>query len=62
MAKLKPKEKPHYVNNRDFSEAVYDYAKSALEARTNDTTLPGRFEHLRCVVLFPAPFGVRDSD
>tara|TARA_B110000093_G_scaffold170231_1_gene199012 strand:+ start:4971 stop:5549 length:579 start_codon:yes stop_codon:yes gene_type:complete len=40
MAKLKPKEKPHYVNNRDFSEAVYDYAKSALQARTDDIALP----------------------
>lgn len=40
MTKLKPKEKPHYVNNRDFSEAVYDYAKSALEARTDDTVMP----------------------
>jgi len=40
MAKLKPKEKPHYVNNRDFSEAVYDYAKEALVARTNETPLP----------------------
>ena len=31
MSKLKPKEKPHYVNNRDFSEAVYDYAKEAVK-------------------------------
>jgi hypothetical protein len=40
MSKLKPKEKPHYVNNRDFSEAVYDYAKEALSARTDETPLP----------------------
>ena len=40
MAKLKPKEKPHYVNNRDFSEAVYDYAKEAMAAREAEITLP----------------------
>ena len=37
---MKPKDKPHYVNNRDFSEAVYDYAKEALSARTDETPLP----------------------
>jgi hypothetical protein len=40
MAKLKPKEKPHYVNNRDFSEAVYDYAKEALAARESNIDAP----------------------
>ena len=30
MTKVKPKDKPHYVNNREFSEAVMDYA---IEAR-----------------------------
>lgn len=40
MAKLKPKEKPHYVNNRDFSEAVYDYAVEARQARESEIDLP----------------------
>ena len=26
MAKLKPKQKAHYVNNKEFSQAVMDYA------------------------------------
>ena len=30
--KLKPKEKPHYVNNKQFSHAVVDYVKSVTEA------------------------------
>lgn len=40
MGKIKPKEKPHYVNNRDFSESVYDYATAALQARTDETPVP----------------------
>jgi hypothetical protein len=40
MTKLKPKQKPHYVNNRDFSEAVYDYAIHANAARENNTEMP----------------------
>ena len=30
--KLKPKEKPHYVNNKEFSQAVMDYAVEAHTA------------------------------
>ena len=40
MAKLKPKEKPHYVNNREFSEAVFDYAKEVAVAREKNIELP----------------------
>ena len=40
MAKLKPKEKPHYVNNREFSEAVYDYALASKEAKENNNQVP----------------------
>tara|TARA_B100001093_G_scaffold132574_1_gene125275 strand:+ start:1317 stop:1889 length:573 start_codon:yes stop_codon:yes gene_type:complete len=40
MAKLKPKEKPHYVNNRDFSEAVYDYALSSKTAKEKNLEVP----------------------
>ena len=38
--KLKPKEKPHYVNNREFSQAVMDYAVEARAARDNNTQVP----------------------
>ena len=31
--KLKPREKPHYVNNKEFSQAVVDYVTSVNEAR-----------------------------
>ncbi len=30
--KIKPRDKPHYVNNRDFSYAVVDYVKDAADA------------------------------
>ena len=40
MAKIKPKDKPHYVNNREFSLAVVDYVKLVNEAIDNKTTLP----------------------
>jgi len=31
--KIKPKAKPHYVNNRDFSLAVVEYVKSVHAAK-----------------------------
>tara|TARA_B000000477_G_scaffold77020_1_gene64700 strand:+ start:2517 stop:3203 length:687 start_codon:yes stop_codon:yes gene_type:complete len=31
--KIKPRDKPHYVNNRDFSYAVVDYVERANEAK-----------------------------
>jgi hypothetical protein len=31
--KIKPRDKPHYVNNRDFSYAVVDYVSSYREAQ-----------------------------
>lgn len=31
--KLKPREKPHYVNNKQFSQSVVDYVHSVNEAR-----------------------------
>jgi len=33
MAKIKPKDKPHYVNNAQFSQAVVDYVTVLDEAR-----------------------------
>lgn len=39
--KIKPKDKPHYVNNRDFSYAVVDYVTAYRKAQENgDEKLP----------------------
>jgi hypothetical protein len=38
--KVKPKDKPHYVNNREFSEAVMAYAISAREAKKQEIPVP----------------------
>jgi hypothetical protein len=38
--KVKPKDKPHYVNNREFSEAVMEYAISAHDAKKKGNTVP----------------------
>jgi len=40
MMKLKPKEKPHYVNNADFSQAVVEYCKTVIDAKETDDQLP----------------------
>lgn len=33
MTKIKPKNKPHYVNNREFSYSVVDYVKKVNAAQ-----------------------------
>lgn len=38
--KMKPRDKPHYVNNRDFSYAVVDYVKSCVDATESGETRP----------------------
>ena len=38
--KLKPKERPHYVDNAKFSNAVVDYARSAQKAKADGTEVP----------------------
>lgn len=38
--KTKPKDKPHYVNNKEFSQAVMDYAISARSAKDVDELPP----------------------
>jgi hypothetical protein len=38
--KIKPKDKPHYVNNRDFSNAVVDYCTSVKEAKEHGNRTP----------------------
>jgi len=40
MTKIKPKDKPHYVNNREFSYAVVDYVKSVQLAEGEGQTPP----------------------
>lgn len=37
---MKPKEKPHYVNNREFSEAVVAYCTSVQEAKSDGESTP----------------------
>ena len=37
---MKPKEKPHYVNNADFSAAVVEYVKEVNEAVAKDKQIP----------------------
>lgn len=37
---MKPKEKPHYVNNKQFSQAVVEYCKTVEEARSAKASLP----------------------
>jgi hypothetical protein len=38
--KIKPKDKPHYVNNKEFSQAVMDYALSVRSAKDVDEVPP----------------------
>lgn len=37
---MKPKDKPHYVNNKEFSFAVVDYCKAAQEAKDRGKPVP----------------------
>lgn len=37
---MKPKEKPHYVNNKEFSQAVVDYCTKAKEAKSKGERTP----------------------
>ena len=37
---VKPKDKPHYVNNKEFSQAVMDYAIEARACRSADKPVP----------------------
>ena len=49
--KVKPKEKPHYVNNREFSEAVYDYAVNVGKARKKKQQEPKVTDYIaRCFI------------
>ena len=37
---MKPKQRPHYVNNKDFSLAVVEYVKAVQEAERNKQEIP----------------------
>jgi hypothetical protein len=37
---MKPKDKPHYVNNRQFSESVVEYCTTLKESRSKGEPLP----------------------
>lgn len=37
---MKPKDRPHYVNNAEFSQAVVDYVQEVRQAKADETTLP----------------------
>lgn len=37
---IKPKDKPHYVNNAQFSQAVVDYVKTVRQAKEEERSLP----------------------
>jgi hypothetical protein len=37
---MKPKDKPHYVNNKEFSQSVVDYCTDLQNARENGKSLP----------------------
>ena len=48
---MKAKQKPHYVNNREFSEAVYDYAVIAQKAKAESKTPPKVTDYIaRCFI------------
>lgn len=48
---IKAKQKPHYVNNRQFSEAVYDYAVLAQEAKSKNKQPPLVTDYIaRCFI------------
>ena len=44
--KKKPKEKPHYVNNKLFSQSVVDYVTLANEARAKSEDEPNITEYI----------------
>ena len=49
--KLKPREKPHYVNNKVFTQAVIDYALIAQEAKANGEPAPMVTDYLATSIL-----------
>ena len=51
MAKIKPKEKAHYVNNKEFSQAVMDYAVECRDLREQNKQVPKVTDYIaRCFI------------
>ena len=51
MAKLKPKQKAHYVNNKEFSQAVMDYAVECRDCREKEKQVPKVTDYIaRCFI------------
>ena len=51
MAKIKPKEKAHYVNNKEFSQAVMDYAVECRDLREQNKEVPKVTDYIaRCFI------------
>ena len=49
--KLKPKEKAHYVNNKEFSQAVMDYAVECRDCREKEKQVPKVTDYIaRCFI------------
>ena len=47
----KAKNKAHYVNNKEFSQAVYDYALEVQEARSKEQDIPKVTDYIaRCFI------------
>ncbi len=44
--KIKPRDKPHYVNNKQFSQSVVDYVTSVVEARKVEKDEPVITEYI----------------
>ena len=49
--KLKPREKPHYVNNKGFTQAVVDYALLAQAAKEKGEPAPMVTDYLATSIL-----------
>tara|TARA_B100001063_G_scaffold207269_1_gene203070 strand:+ start:5905 stop:6483 length:579 start_codon:yes stop_codon:yes gene_type:complete len=48
---IKPKEKPHYVNNKDFSQAVMDYAVECRDCKEKEIQVPKVTDYIaRCFI------------
>ena len=51
MAKLKPKEKAHYGNNKEFSQAVMDYAVECRDLKEQNKPVPKVTDYIaRCFI------------
>ena len=51
--KIKPKDKPHYVNNAQFSQAVVDYCTTVKEAKESGNGQPIIPDYIaqHCIIL-----------